>query len=96
MEQIKIYDYYSFGYNYIILLSGHTDKTNAQCIEDLKTYTGFIRRLDLRVTISSIKLAQLIPEKEKLQKLAKAKKTKDQKVDPEFWKSIVQKLNKVI
>lgn len=95
MEQIRIYDYYSFGYNYNILLSGHSNKTNSQCLEDLKTYTNFIRRLDLRVTISSIKLVQLIPEMEKLQKLAKAKKTKDLKVDPAFWKSIVEKLNKV-
>lgn len=95
MEQIKIYDYYSFGYNYNNLLSGHTDKTYSQCLEDLKTYTNFIKRLDLRVTISSIKLVQLIPEMEKLQNLANAKKTKNQKVDPVFWKSIVEKLNKV-
>lgn len=95
MEKIKIYDYYSFGYNYYILLDGHTNKTNSQCLEDLKTYNNLIRELDLSVTLSSIQLVKLIPEMEKLQKLAKSKKTKDLKVDSEFWKSIVEKLKKV-
>ncbi|QDP86504.1 hypothetical protein FNJ88_13425 [Chryseobacterium sp. SNU WT5] len=95
MEKIKIYDYYSFGYNYYILLNEETDKTNIECLEDLKKYTSFLKRLDLRVTTSSIKLNQLVPEMEKLQKLAKVKKTRDQKIEPVFWKSIVAKLKKV-
>lgn len=95
MEQIRIYDYYSFGFNYNNLLRVNTNRSNSQCLNDLITYTNFIRRLDLRVTISSIELIGLIPEIKTLQKLSKAKKSKDQKIDPKFWKSIVEKLNKV-
>ncbi len=95
MKQIKIYDYYSFGYNYNILLSGHSDKTNSECLEDLKRYSEFINELDLRVTKSSIKLVKVLPELAKFEKIAKAKKTKDEKVDPELWKCIILKLEKV-
>lgn len=38
---------------------------------------------------------QLIPEMVKLEKIAKAKKTKDEIINPDLWKSIVEKLNKV-
>jgi hypothetical protein len=95
MEKIKIYDYYSFGYNYSILLDGHSNKTNAECFEDLKTYVDFMKKLDLRVTISSIKLVGLVPEMTKLEKLAKGYKSKNKKIDPEFWKLIITKLKKV-
>jgi len=95
MEQIKIYEYYSFGYNYKILLEENTSRTNYECLEALKKYTTFIRNLDLRVTTSSIKLVHLVPDMVKLQKLAKAKKTKNQIVDNTLWKSIVLKLKKV-
>lgn len=95
MKQIKIYDYYSFGYNYNILLSGHLEKTNSECLEDLKRYSDFIKELDLRVTKSSIKLVKVIPEIAKFEKIAKAKKTKDEKVDPGLWTSIISKLEKV-
>lgn len=95
MEQIRIYEYYSFGYNYHILLSDNINKTNLECNEELEKYVDFIRNLDLRVTISSIKLSGLIPEMEKLKKLAKNKKTQSQVIDPDLWESIVSKLTKV-
>jgi hypothetical protein len=95
MKQIKIYDYYSFGFNYNILLSGHLDKTNSECFEDLIRYSDFINELDLRVSKSSIKLINVLPEIEKFEKIAKAKKTKDDKVNPELWRSIISKLEKV-
>ena len=95
MNYTKIYDYYSFGYNYNNLLKGDINKTNSQCLADLKIYNNFIRHHDLRVTISSIQLSHLVPEMEKLKKLANAKKTKDQIIDPKFWNSIIEKLKKV-
>lgn len=95
MDQIKIYDYYSFGYNYSILLDGHTNKTNAECLKDVVRYVEFIKKLDLRVTISSIKLLDLLTEFGKLEKLGKAKKTKDNIVEVGLWENIVEKLKKV-
>lgn len=44
------------------------------------------------MTISSINLVQLIPD---IEKLGKAKKTKDQIIDSELWNSIVEKLKKI-
>lgn len=95
MNYTKIYDYFSFGYNYNILLKGNSGKTNSECLEDMKIYNNFIRQHNLTVTISSIQLLKLIPDMEKLMKLAKAKKTKDEIVDPKFWNSILEKLIKV-
>lgn len=95
MEKIKIYDYYSFGYNYRLLLDKNTLRTNYKSFEEIKKYNAFVKRLDLRVTISSIKLVGLIPEMEKLQKLAKLKKTKDIIIDKTLWLTIIEKLEKV-
>jgi len=95
MKQIKIYDYYSFGFNYNLLLSDQTNKTNSQLFPDVKRYLDFIRDLNLIVTVSSIKLLGLIPDLEKLQKLAKSRKTKDEKVDKPFWSGMLGKLRKV-
>lgn len=95
MEQIKIYEYYSFGYNYNILLNGAANKTNEECLKEVNGYFDFINKLDLRVTISSIKLVNLHPEFEKLTKLGKTNKTKNNIVESSFWKIIVDKLNKV-
>lgn len=95
MEQIKIYHYYSFGYNYRILLDGNSNLTNKQCYDHIKSYNDFIRRLDLGVTTSSIGLVGLIEDMTKLQKLVKAKRTRDNKVEEAFWKQIIEKLKKV-
>lgn len=95
MEQIKIYEFYSFGYNYNILLNGNSNKTNEEFYKDVIVYVEFINKLDLRVTISSIKLVNLQPEFDKLAKLGKAIKTKKQTVEVGFRKIIVDKLMKV-
>ncbi len=54
-----------------------------------------IKKLDLRVTISSIRLVGLIPDLEKIEKLGTNKKTKNLQIDDAFWQVIVGKLKKI-
>lgn len=94
MEKTSLYDYYSFGYNYNILLDGVQGKTHKECYDDIKKYIDFIRKYDLHVTISSIKLQGLIPDLEKLDKLVKSKKTKSQVIDSKLWSDIIAKIKR--
>ncbi len=59
MKKVEIYEYYSFGYNYYILLNESSNKSNKVILDDLKTYIKFIDDLDLKVTDSSLRLAGL-------------------------------------
>jgi hypothetical protein len=95
MEKTYLYHYYSFGYNYNNLLDGIQGKSNLECFQDIKRYSDFIRKHDLKVTISSIKLKGLTQEFAKLEKLAKSKKTREEIIDEAFWTKIVDTIEEV-
>lgn len=50
MEEISIYDYYCFGYNYNILKRGFSGKRNSHVKRDLQDYLERINELELHVT----------------------------------------------
>ncbi len=95
MEQIEIYGYYSFGYNYRILVNEHDEETNFICYDFIKDYIAFVDKLDLRVTKSAIALSDIQTDFEKLRKLAAATKTKGNTIDKALRISIVSKLKKI-
>ncbi|MFN8259427.1 MAG: hypothetical protein U0X41_00675 [Chitinophagales bacterium] len=95
MKHVEIYEYYSFGYNYHLLLDGRSNSSNKLCYNDLKKYIDFIEELDLRVTLSSINLTNLDSDFEELSNLAKSEETSSLTVDSKFWAGIVEKLKKI-
>lgn len=93
MEAVSLYDYYSFGFNYYILtnnLSGNITETFA---EDVGRYLEMITKLDLEVTMSSLKLNGLQEDLVKLDKLRKSRKKKED-IPPDLKASILNKINK--
>ncbi|HET6989682.1 MAG TPA: hypothetical protein VFJ43_00085 [Bacteroidia bacterium] len=95
MEQVKIYDYYSFGYNYNILINDKHDDTNKDCFKEIKLYMSFIDELDLRVSKSSIRLTYLQDDIDKLEQLANSPETSEKIVDKVLWDGLIEKLLKV-
>lgn len=55
MKKVEIYKYYSFGYNYYILLHRSGDKSNKEFLDILELYIKFIKDLNLKVTKSSLR-----------------------------------------
>jgi len=95
MEQVKIYDYYSFGFNYTILLIDRKKSSNKVCFDDLERHINFIKTLDLRVSLSCIEMLTLDDDLEILKKLATNLETSSKDIDPALWDKIVEKLKKI-
>lgn len=91
MRKVEIYKYYSFGYNYFILLHNSSGKTNKEFLYDLNNYIEFIRSLKLRVTESSLALQGLFNDLETLQKLNRGK-NKDVTIPEELHTLIIEKI----
>lgn len=91
MTKVEIYKYYSFGYNYFILLNNSSNDTNKEFLERIDSYITFINELKLKVTASSLKLQNIENDFEKLNKLNRGKK-KDEKVPGELYDSIIEKI----
>lgn len=56
MEKVSLYDYYSFGFNYYILMNNSSEKTIEEFSKEITIYSNFINDLDLKVTKSLLKL----------------------------------------
>ena len=95
MEKSKIFQYYAFGYNYRILLEDLTNDKNVTLAERYNQYLKFINDLKLSITKSAIKIKKLDVEITKLDKLGKARKTKDLKIEKALHDSLREKLIKI-
>lgn len=69
MNQVSLYNYYSFGFNYYILMHDSKNKTVVNLVKDLTTYATFISDLDLKVTQSILKMNGWEDNMETLEKL---------------------------
>lgn len=94
MKPVEIYEYFSFGYNFNILLWDRHESTNNECYLDLKRLIDFIEMLDLKVSRSSVDLNNLDVDLESLKKLTASDETKSLQVNPDLWNKIVEKLKK--
>lgn len=74
MNKVEIYQYYSFGYNYHILLNGSQDDTIEEFFQKINEYLKFIDGLKLKVTKSSLKLQGIDEDIDKLSKLNRGRK----------------------
>jgi hypothetical protein len=93
MIKVNLYEYYSFGYNYYILLNNSFNKSNKEFYEDIVKYAEFISQLDLKVTKSSLNLQGINEAIYKLEKLGKGRK-KNEIISEEIHNSIIKILEK--
>lgn len=91
MRKVEIYKYYSFGYNYFILIHESATKTNKEFFNEIVNYIDFIKNLKLKVTESSLSLQGLHNEIETLNKLNRGKK-KDEIVPQDLHARIIEKI----
>lgn len=91
MTKVEIYKYYSFGYNYFILLNNSSNDTIKEFSERIDSYLNFIFELKLKVTSSSLRLQNIENDFEKLNKLNRGRK-KNEKIPLELYNSIIGKI----
>ncbi len=91
MTKVEIYKYYSFGYNYFLLLNQSQDDSIENFYKKVDSYSNFINELQLKVTKSSLRLQGLNSDYEKLEKQNRGRKKKE-KIDPILHKSIIDKI----
>lgn len=91
MQKVSLYDYYSFGFNYYILLNSSVTKSTEAFAKDVDNYNSFIRRLDLKVTTSLLRMNGWDDVMEELNKLNKGVKKKNT-----ITKSLYDKINGII
>jgi len=94
MKCEKLYKYYSFGFNYYILLNTSV-WTNQSLLKRLEEYYEFVRELDLSVTLSGIDFNNLDAERDQLAKICRKKDLRTKSVDGKLLKSLHDKLNKI-
>jgi len=93
MQKVSLYEYYSFGFNYYLLLNHSEEKTNEVFYKDLHNYANFIHTLDLKVTKSLLKMNGWNDVMSSLEKQNKGAKKK-QKVEKELHEKIIELLRK--
>jgi hypothetical protein len=93
MKSVKLYDYYSFGYNYRLLLSSDGDTTVEEFADELRRYSDFVKNHDLKVTLSSLRLHDINEDLTQVDKLNKGKRKKE-KIPLELHKKIIEKIRK--
>lgn len=91
MRKVEIYEYYSFGYNYFILIHESGRMKNKEILNDIENYLDFIKSLKLNVTESSLRLQKLYIEIESLKKLNRGKK-KEEIVPEDLHARIIEKI----
>lgn len=91
MTKVEIYQYYSFGFNYYILLNRSQEDTIEEFYKKFEEYLKFIDGLKLKVTKSSLKLQGIKEDIDKLSKLNKGKK-KSERIPEEIHESITTKI----
>lgn len=93
MEAVSLYDYYSFGFNYYILLNNFSSKVTKEFGDEVERYLEMIDKLDLKVTRSSLKLNGLEDDLSKLEKLRRGRKKMDD-IPSELHQNIISKITK--
>lgn len=87
MKKVSLFDYYSFGFNYFILMNNSSDSTVELFARDITSYIAFIKKLDLKVTMSLLKMdkwQENLDLLDKLNKGVKKKKIIDEKLHTEI------------
>jgi len=93
MKKVSLYDYYSFGYNYYILLNESSTKLVEQFSIDVHSYSSFIKKLDLKVTMALLKMKGWNDAMAELEKFNKGVKKKSP-IDKILHTKIIGLLNK--
>lgn len=93
MKSVQLYDYYSFGFNYQLLLSSDGNKSVEDFADELRRYSDFIKNHDLKVTLSSLRMQDINADLTQVDKLNKGKKRKE-KIATELHNKIVEKIRK--
>ena len=91
MKKVEIFTYYSFGYNYYILLNESSNYTNQKFLESINDYLKFISNLNLKVTKSSLDLQNFEEQIDTLKKKCRGQ-SKTAKVSVELHKTIISKI----
>jgi hypothetical protein len=91
MQKVSLYDYYSFGFNYYFLLNTSETKSTEDFAKDVDNYNSFIRKLDLKVTTSLLRMSGWDDVMEELNKLNKGVKKKKP-----ITKSLYDKIKEII
>lgn len=95
MINVNIYDYYSFGFNYYLILNDSARRTNSDYYLWVKKCLNRIEKLDMPVTASSMNLKSFQQEIDKLKIAAENETTKDILVDEELRQTILKKLKEI-
>jgi hypothetical protein len=93
MNQVSLYNYYSFGFNYYILMHDSKRKSVENFVKDLTTYANFIADLDLKVTKSLLKMGGWEGNMNALNKLNVGAK-KNQIVEDDLYEKIIALIKK--
>ena len=91
MKKVEIFTYYSFGYNYYILLNESSNYSNQKFLESINEYLRFISNLNLKVTKSSLDLQNFDEQIDILKKKCRGQ-SKTTKVSVELHKTIISKI----
>ena len=94
MEKVSLYRYYSFGFNYNILSNSAGGWTNEKYSEQLTNYVDVLNDLDLKVTTEAADSLELFQLFEKVKKLAKASKKKEN-IPENIHEAIETAINKI-
>jgi hypothetical protein len=95
MINVKIYDYFAFGFNYYLVLHDSSDRTNEKYYHWFMECLDRIENLEMPVTNSSMRLKGFLNEVDKLRIAAEDEKTKDLKIDDKLHESINGILKKI-
>lgn len=95
MEKVRIYQYYSFGFNYCWIRGLSLDSSNQKLKDELERYLKFISDLNLQVTLSAIDLKGLKADIMQLAKICKNKISSNEQVNPTTHAKIIQKLHEL-
>ncbi|MEK8179538.1 hypothetical protein WMW71_04215 [Flavobacterium buctense] len=93
MHKVSLYDYYSFGFNYYILMNDSSHKTVEEFAKDIIRYSDFINDLDLKVTKSLLKMYGWNDNIKALNKLNVGTKKK-KVVEPTLYDKIIELIKK--
>jgi hypothetical protein len=95
MIPVSIYSYYSFGYNYNLLLNAKEGILNNNLFDLLSKYLSFVDKLNLPVTKSALGMKGIYEKFKVLEKRNSKKTEKLLKVDPIFLKDLTTALKEI-
>lgn len=95
MLNVKIYDYFAFGFNYYLILNDDGKRTNADYYKWFSLVLDRIESLSMPVTNSSMELKEFKIEIHKIKKAAEDTSTKDLIIDSTLHSEITKKMKEI-